>query len=101
MWETTSVDPPSLALPHRGGGMRRCALVSTWPWANRMPQRSQGPGTACRRGMALVTGAGMRYDAAACSAIFQPLSAASATHDPLAKPHPGGAHGSRPSVVPA
>jgi hypothetical protein len=46
--------------------------------------------------MTLVLGTGMRYDATAFSAIFsrfsadfghfQPFSAASATHDPLAKP---------------
>jgi hypothetical protein len=96
--------------------MRRCALVSALPWANRMPQRSRKPDAACGRGMALVTGPGMRYDAAAYAAIFQPFSAdfghfqpffsrcrppISATHDSLARFRPRGNHGSCPPVVPA
>ena len=50
-------------------------------WANGMPRRPQGPGFACWRGFALVTGAGMRYDAAAgIFGRFQPFPAADVSH---------------------
>ena len=51
--------------------------------------------------MVLVSGRGMRYDAAAGSAIFSRFSAdLGGAPDPMAKPHPGGANGSRSPAVP-
>jgi hypothetical protein len=82
--------------------MRRCSLVSALPWANRMSQRSREPDALCWRGITLVARAGMRYDAAAIFGRFRPFRPPiAAIHRPIARPHPGGAHGSRPSVVPA
>jgi hypothetical protein len=98
-----SVDYPHPGPPPSRG--RGCGAA--WPrrspsWANGMPWRPSRPGTACGRGFALVTGRGMRYDAAAIFRRFQPFRPPiSATYSLLARPNPGGAHGSRPSVVPA
>jgi hypothetical protein len=110
--------PPSLASiarspPHRHHGPHPSPLpegegekaASAPSWANSMPRRPRRPDAACRRGIALVTGTGMRYDVAVCLADFghfQPIRPPiAATHRALARPNPGGAHGARSSVVPA
>ena len=75
-WKTASVDHPHPG-PHpsplpEGEGEK---AASALPWANRMPRRPRWPGAVCGRGIALVTGPGMRYDTAARFSRCQPLSA--------------------------
>ena len=75
-------------LPRLAKGLNIAALS---PRASSVPRQPQGLGAACGHGMALVGGAGMRYDAAAGSAVFQPMSAGFSPHRLLAVPSPGSA----------